>query len=289
MLTLRDGGMAVRVASVAVACVLCVCAGVRADVVTFQQGVNGYTGNGGANDRGDAEVNSYQQGGQALHQRNYGAKDTFMVNGSMNSIFYNYEMHNGMSVWKDFIGNAPGQVPSDAQITSATLRLYGEGIGGAEAGNLGVYSWLEPVYPGTLNGVLPTNSQDGDSTAMSTGAYRVFYSKGWNGPYGAWASAATDTTGTMWDSFAFNQDLTNTPLGWIEFDVTGAVQEWVDGTAPNYGFAFFTNTAWTGMIFHSAEYADSSLRPQLVVDYVPEPATVLLIALGSVLLRRRLG
>lgn len=57
-----------------------------------------------------------------------------------------------------------------------------------------------------------------------------------------------------------------TENGWYEFDLTDLVQEWVQGTFPNYGAVFFgTGGAGLYQYFHSREASD--LRPSLSVEY----------------------
>ncbi|MFO7626170.1 MAG: DNRLRE domain-containing protein [Candidatus Fermentibacteraceae bacterium] len=57
-----------------------------------------------------------------------------------------------------------------------------------------------------------------------------------------------------------------TENGWYEFDVKNLVQEWVQGTYPNYGAVFFgTGGAGLYQNFYSREAA--SQYPYLVVEY----------------------
>lgn len=75
---------------------------------------------------------------------------------------------------------------------------------------------------------------------------------------------------------------------------TDAVTDWGRGafappdtnvSTPNAGMLLLGN----GTTFYTSEYATASLQPLLIVDYVPEPATLSLLALGGVaaLIRRR--
>lgn len=75
----------------------------------------------------------------------------------------------------------------------------------------------------------------------------------------------------------------------IELDVTSVVQDWSNG-AGNYGFLLQSlgQSAGNGLFVSSSEYAGASgqeARPLLSVNYtVPEPATALLLGVGSMIL-----
>lgn len=73
--------------------------------------------------------------------------------------------------------------------------------------------------------------------------------------------------------------------GEFRFDVTSAVQAWSDG-ATNYGFVFLP-TGTNGVDWDTSESL-ADFRPQLIVEAVPEPGTLLALAAGAgVLLRRK--
>jgi len=80
----------------------------------------------------------------------------------------------------------------------------------------------------------------------------------------------------------------NPPAGWKEVDVLSVVQDWADGTNPNYGFGLkqgsegFTNT---GRRFTSGNATVN--MPELLVDFVPEPTTLALAAVGLLGVARR--
>ena len=48
-----------------------------------------------------------------------------------------------------------------------------------------------------------------------------------------------------------------------------------------------SEAGFTGAQFRSNEWSDVSVRPQLVIEYVPEPATIGLLVLGGAALIRR--
>jgi len=67
---------------------------------------------------------------------------------------------------------------------------------------------------------------------------------------------------------------------WLDLDVTGFVQDWLDGTYPNYGFCFLRvdsiNEFWQ---FYTKEYYDPDYHPKLTLDF---PSPVESTILGAV-------
>jgi hypothetical protein len=71
------------------------------------------------------------------------------------------------------------------------------------------------------------------------------------------------------------------PIAW---DVTAIVQAWVNG-ATNFGFLMLPETTNGGSI-EGTDVSTVSLRPRLVVSFVPEPHGLVLLALGGLLAAR---
>jgi hypothetical protein len=67
------------------------------------------------------------------------------------------------------------------------------------------------------------------------------------------------------DAFTFGKISASTSA--IPFEVTGAVQGWVNGTA-NHGWVFI-NTGGNGWDFYTSEFDDLKQRPKLVVEFTP--------------------
>ena len=75
---------------------------------------------------------------------------------------------------------------------------------------------------------------------------------------------------------------------WFEWDVTALVQDWADGALANNGIMVRTPATWGDFSFYSdTDWWGTLAQPELVVDVVPEPATMLLLGVGAVLLRRK--
>ena len=76
--------------------------------------------------------------------------------------------------------------------------------------------------------------------------------------------------------------------GWIEFEVTGIVQAWVDGTYPNYGIKLEVNEDsynYETFVFssRSSEYGLSTVTPRIEITYsvpIPEPHSILMLLSG---------
>ena len=65
------------------------------------------------------------------------------------------------------------------------------------------------------------------------------------------------------DGFSFGEINMDKQL--VDFDVTGSVQKWSDGT-PNYGWVFI-NTGGNGWDFYSSDWVEKDIRPVLEVEF----------------------
>jgi hypothetical protein len=75
---------------------------------------------------------------------------------------------------------------------------------------------------------------------------------------------------------------------WNDAALAGLVQNWVDGTVPNYGI-MFEHSGDSGNVRFYSDDTTTGMKPQLTVDYIPEPATLSLLGIGGLwaLIRRR--
>jgi len=83
----------------------------------------------------------------------------------------------------------------------------------------------------------------------------------------------------------------NQAVGQVFFDdITALVQEWADGR-PNYGLALAKDESQDGSINVFLMNAPGAYAPnqgpRLHIEYIPEPATMLLLATGGLFLRRK--
>jgi hypothetical protein len=78
---------------------------------------------------------------------------------------------------------------------------------------------------------------------------------------------------------AFNSIQSN----WLVKDVTADLQAFASGTLPNYGW--FVNSG--NRPINMSEISPDGDSPALFISYIPEPATLILLAMGSLAMLRR--
>jgi len=213
-----------------------------AEVVTisFQNGVNGYTG---TFDRMISERSEHNVDGSEVAND---FLDGYTTDSSPDE--------QALLRFDDIFGNEPGQIPSGATILSAELILTTSLVGNAQTGGpYGVAGMLQPFDSTTSYFVDFTTTTD----LISRGAW-------WQD------GSATRPVGGYGYQIPGITEGTN---------VTSIVQSWVDGT-PNYGFVVqaglpdvineVANTT-DGWSIRTTGYPLSDTRPKLKVTYTTVP------------------
>jgi Tfp pilus assembly protein PilX len=152
----------------------------------------------------------------------------------------------------DTSGIAPGTL-----IQSAKLRLNVSLIA-SKSGNpksISAYalteSWVEgnKTGTGTANGVTWDKRNTSNNWVTAGSTYRS----------PAVALAVEEASGTSPPPGSFS-------TGWLSWDVTALVQEWVDGVTPNNG-VLLISTLTDNIFMDSKEFATAANRPQLVIGW----------------------
>jgi len=219
--------------------------------VTFQEGVNGYSGTL------DTELSEGAPG--TLHGDNDSIKIDFAPAGSAN---------HGLLMFSNIFGSGPGQVPtgSDIVVTDVTLTLY---VNENE-------SLVDVYFHRMLGGWYETDTWNiwGDGTP----------------PHNSQGGLQDDD----YDASSVIDGVIPGPgdMGFVTLDSDGlvdTVQAWCSGDATNYGWALLPGTNNDlGVRFASSEHSTVSYHPLLSVTYIPEPATIFMLGLGAVMLRRKI-
>jgi hypothetical protein len=146
-------------------------------------------------------------------------------------------------------------IPSSATITSATLSLNNAATGFTQ--NVAIQRMLKSWTEGIHNNVTAT-------TGESTWTYQSY-----NGT--SWSSAGAAGSGT--DRASSNSDTgskTGTSGTWETWSASGIVsdvQNWVNGSNPNYGWRIIGDGS-SSIVFWTSDYTtDTTKRPKLAVTY----------------------
>gem|GEM_PF-3847090 len=179
-------------------------------------------------------------------------KDAHMLSGSPNQNFgVDTEMDINPGNRNLLIQFDLSSIPSNAKITSATLRLYVTASGLPPNPVVNVHRVTQAWTEGTGNGAV---TNDGAT---------------WNKYDGVnnWASGGGDYDSTVWNS------TTVTAINaWYSWNLTAIVQNWVNGTYTNNGMLLRTTTSSSGTTsFVTSDNSNASLRPILEVIYATPP------------------
>ena len=157
--------------------------------------------------------------------------------------------HRMVVVAPDFIGNAAGQVPTGAAIESATIRLL---TSAPSVAPLEVRRILEP-HLGRAGG------GPGLATSVAPSWGLRWYDTPWSTPGAGWPGSSA--------ARALDTAVADQGGAWVEFDVTGAVQAWVDDPTSNHGLLFSAaDLSTTGPTLKGGNAAPAH-RPIVTVTY----------------------
>lgn len=184
----------------------------------------------------------------------------------------------------DIIGGQVGQIPAGASIVSARLSLLAYDTITETDGQLTAYrltstgDWREGTAGGnteqTFCNWLGADGIDGsDGVTLPWGGGASFDIVPDGADYTSAGAASATYPGTL-------------RREWLYFDVTQIVQAWATGGA-NYGFVVRNTSAPGNQIYMYTSERTLADRPVLQVEYTPEPASLLLLAVGGLLGRRR--
>jgi len=186
---------------------------------------------------------------------NYGTSTAFDTDASPEA-----ERRRALIAFPDLIGSGFNQVPEGIGVLSATLRLHTQNTS-QWAGSPGTHSIYQVLTDWAEDQVTWSSFNDG-------------------------GVAGTDYAATSLDSLA--PSLTDS---FCYFDVTESVQNWAHGQ-DNFGWILI-NSIGDRANWDSDDCAVGVYRPLLIVQWVPEPASVVLLSLGGLALllvaRRRRG
>gem|GEM_PF-2429575 len=187
-------------------------------------------------------------------------QDTFVVMGDGANTNYSTNPLVRTYIWPDnhvanrgFLNWDLSSLPAGIHVANASLRLYYAG----EEGEGG-----DDVYPVHVAKVIGTNPDLGQATWNSSDS-----SNGWTGGTDGGAKNIAPAESTV---------AVGKKHGWVVWNVTNMVQEWVDAPGTNYGMAIDPDSAATvdsNRYFASQEHPDLALRPQLVITYGYSPVS----------------
>lgn len=204
--------------------------------VSFQQGVNSYTGSA------DTHIQEY------ITNRNTGGNNELEVG--------RYLGGTATDDKSALIKFDLSSIPSSATITSATIELTLTNTrNGTPTKSFGVHKVTKAWGEGTKTGIDGATATTGEAT-WSYSAYST-----------AWTAAGGDYTATPTDTQAVAANIG----GKYSWDIASMVQEWVANAATNQGMIFVEvspqSTVNGTKDFGSKEHATAASRPKLTVTY----------------------
>jgi hypothetical protein len=201
--------------------------------VTFQQGINGYTGffDRRVGDNGTA------QNGSGVQQ--------YAVDG-MPGPADNSPDINGLLRFDGIFGTGPGQIPPGAEVTDARLTLVTATVADAQSPG----PWLLDRLMVPFDGTTTYGSLGGDPDPSTFNGFEGARGASFGRPIAGFVGMAQGDVDTV--------------------DVTELVMAWADG-APNHGFAIFAAPTSNGWNYNTSGNTNPLLRPKLEVTYTTLP------------------
>lgn len=215
----------------------------RADQVVFEQGLNGYAGTG--------DTTIYDSNNEVFQNSNGGGASLFagrIRTGQLRRALVKFDL---------------SSIPAGSQITAASFQMRAVQSNAASS-NHSLHRITTDWQPGTVNATLNPGqgapAQPGDATWI----FSSFNTIRWTSSGGDFVSAASASAVAS----------VGATVVWSDAQLTQDVQDWVDGTAPNFGWILIGNeiTNQTAFRFNSSEGGSVGTRPRLTVDYNPPVA-----------------
>jgi RHS repeat-associated protein len=157
-------------------------------------------------------------------------------------------------------------VPENASIDSAFLRLYlASTWGSSNSFVIEAHQMLQDWAEGTAS-----SWNNNSTTGCDWGYADQAASVSWNAN-GMQSGSDYSATVLGTDTVSYGAS-----SAWYQWNVQGAVEDWIDGTDANHGIALLTASAdmsdYVGATFRSSDYTtDAGKRPQLIIYYTIEP------------------
>ncbi len=161
-------------------------------------------------------------------------------------------------------------LPSDITVNEASLELYRFDGDAASAMQIELYCVTRDWTEGSCSDFWPPPEYVPDGATWATAAPGIE----WTSPGGDYDSTTDYGHGPngIVDQITLPAGMEN---GWVRFDVTLAVQAWVEGKIPNQGLLIRPHSGeYTYHYYYSRNSSASEHRPRLVVTYiVPEESS----------------
>jgi hypothetical protein len=211
-------------------------------------------------------LNSVFSGVTAANVVTVSVDDTAMVNNPASYYFkYGADTSWSSSSFVAYLFKFDLSSLAGTTIEKAQFRLYaGNGNSGENLARVVTHDWTEALATRASYNGLPSPNQNWGPLSND-----IYYSTSDLG------------TGSAFDSC---------PVGaaFSVEDVTADVQAFVNGTLQNYGWALYSSSTSVGNHnYIPSEAANDGARPALFISYTPEPVTLALLALSSLVLIRR--